>query len=168
MLIKKTFSKVVHPSFENRWVTVFKFQNYISEEQIRNRLNEFKINTLTQKIGIRSIIKANVPSNIRNPSLEMALAAMRSETHIIRFKTHPTGEYRDGAICMESCNNTAHILLHCPISNFIWALAADVIKILTGIKIRLDPKLIMLNFTDNPILCKADKKIIKYVNTIFL
>ena len=98
----------------------------------------------------------------------MALAAMRSETHIIRFKTHPTGEYRDGAICMESCNNTAHILLHCPISNFIWALAADVIKILTGIKIRLDPKLIMLNFTDNPILCKADKKIIKYVNTIFI
>ena len=32
----------------------------------------------------------------------------------------------------------------------------------------MDPKLIMLNFTDNPILCKADKKVIKYVNTIFI
>ena len=39
----------------------------------------------------------------------------------------------------------------------IWALAADIIKILTGVKIKIDPKLKLLNFTDNPILCKADK-----------
>ena len=35
-------------------------------------------------------------------------------------------------------------------------------------KIKLDPKLKLLNFTDNPVLCKANKNIIKYVNTILV
>ena len=93
---------------------------------------------------------------------------MRSETHIVKFKTHPTGEYRECAICKEICNNTAHVLLHCPVSHFVWSLAADIVIILTGIKVKLDPKLIMLNFTDNLLLCKASKNVIKFVNTIFV
>ena len=120
LLVKKTFSREIHPSFEKRWITVFKYNDLISEENIRNRLNEFKINSVTQRMGIRSILNnTNVPSNIRNPSLEMALADMRSETHIIKFKSHSTGEFRNCAICMDPCNNTAHILLHCPISLYI-------------------------------------------------
>ena len=87
----------------------------------------------------------------------MALAAMRSDTHIIKFKTYPTGEYRNCAIWKDICNKTAHVLLHCPISQFVWSLAADVVNISTGIKIKLDPKLIMLNFTYNLLLCKTSK-----------
>ena len=98
----------------------------------------------------------------------MALAAMRSEIHIVKFKMHPTGQYRECAICKEICNNTEHVLLHCPASHFVWSLAADIVIILTGIKVKLDPKLIMLNFTDNLSLSKASKKIIKFVNTIFV
>merc|ERR1712112_95759 len=119
-------------------------------------MGEYKINTITQRIGIKSLLKNTyLPSNIRNPSLEMALAAMRSETHIIKFKSHPTGEFRNCAICMDPCNNNAHILLHCPISLYIWGIVADLIKILTGINIKIDPKLKLLNFTDNSVLCKA-------------
>ena len=78
MLVKKMFSKISHPSFENRWITVFKFENTRTEEQIRDRLKELKINTFSQKSGIRTLIKVNVLSNIKSPSLDMALAAMRS------------------------------------------------------------------------------------------
>ena len=136
-MIKRTFLKDTHPSFENRWLTVFKYRDLISKERIQNRLSEYRINTITQRIGIKSILKNTyLPSNIRNPAFEMALAAMRSETHIIKFKSHPTGEFRNCAICAESCNNTAHVLLHCPISLYVWEISADLIKIMTGIKLR--------------------------------
>ena len=86
MLVKRTFLREIHPSFENRWLTVFKYRDLISEENIRNKLNEYKINSVTQRIGIKSILNNTyLPSNIRNPALEMALAAMRSETHIIKW-----------------------------------------------------------------------------------
>ena len=32
----------------------------------------------------------------------------------------------------------------------------------------MDPKLIMLNFTENQLLCKASKNVIKFVNTMFV
>ena len=100
LMIKRTFLKDTHPSFENRWLTVFKYKDLISKERIQNRLSEYRINTITQRIGIKSILKNTyLPSNIRNPAFEMALAAMRSETHIIKFKSHPTGEYRSCTIC---------------------------------------------------------------------
>lgn len=167
-IIILTFNQT-HPSFENRWLTVFKYRDLISEESIRNRINEYKINTVTQRIGIKSILNNTyLPSNIRNPAFEMALAAMRSETHVIKFKSHPTGEFRNCAIGAESCNNTAHILLHCPISLYVWEIVVDLIKILTGIKIKPDPKLKLLNFTDNPMFCKAKKIIIKIVNILVI
>ena len=98
----------------------------------------------------------------------MALAAMRSETHIIKFKSHPTGEFRNCAICAELCNNTAHVLLHCPISLYIWEITGDLIKIMTGIKLRLDPKLKLLNFTENLMLFKANKGMNKFVNNLLV
>ena len=93
-MIKNNFLKEIHPSFENRWLTVFKYQDLVPKERIQNLLIDYKINTITQRIGIRSILRNTyLPSNIRNPAFEMALGAMRSETHIIKFKSHPTGEF---------------------------------------------------------------------------
>ena len=132
-------------------------------------MSEYKINTTTQRIGIKSILNNTyLPSNIRNPAFEMALAAMRSETHIIKFKSHPTGEFRNCAICAELCNNIAHVLLHCAISLYVWEISADLINIMTGIKLRQVPKLKLLNFTENPMFFKANKRIIKFVNNILV
>ena len=56
LMIKRTFLKDTHPSFENRWLTVFKYGDLISKERIQNKLSEYRINTITQRIGIKSIL----------------------------------------------------------------------------------------------------------------
>ena len=98
----------------------------------------------------------------------MAMAAMRSELHIIKFKSHPTGELRSCAICAEEVNNTAHVLLHCPISLYIWDITGDLLKIITGIKLRIDPKLKLLNFTEQLVHSKSNKLLNKFVNNILV
>ena len=164
LLIKRAFLKDTHPSFDNRWLTVFKYKNLYTDEKCNSLLKEYKIDALTQRCGLKTIIKNTyLPANIKNPAFEMALGAMRSETHIVKFKSHPTGEFRKCAICAELCNNTAHILLYCPIASFIWDITIDLVHIITGIKLKVDNRLKLINFTEQLRLTKANKLIINFI-----
>ena len=49
----------------------------------------------------------------------MTLGAMCSECHIVKFKSHPTGVYRNCLLCGDKVNNTIHVLYHCPFAKVI-------------------------------------------------
>ena len=51
------------------------------------------------------------------------MAAMRTEVHIAKHKSHPHGKIRKCLKCDEEVNNTEHSLFHCPVVKFIWDLA---------------------------------------------
>ena len=55
---------------------------------------------------------------------------MRTETHIVKFKSHPTGKIRGFLRCNEEANNTEHVLYHCPLANFIWDIVRDLMRIM--------------------------------------
>ena len=61
-MIRKIFLKEIHLSFENRWLTVFKYQNLIPKERIQNLLSEYNINTITHKITIQQYITNLTPT----------------------------------------------------------------------------------------------------------
>ena len=69
---------------------VFKFENTKSAYCIRRELNYYKINSENQRSGIRALHKSNVSSHIRNPSYKIAMVVMRTEVHIVKFKSHST------------------------------------------------------------------------------
>ena len=57
-----------------------------------------KINSENKRSGIRALVKTNVPAHIKNPSYEIALVAMKTETHIGKLMLHPTGEFKNCSI----------------------------------------------------------------------
>ena len=85
----------IHIIFDNRWITIFKFNVNNDKTEIDKILTFNKVNSDNERTGIRDILKTNVPENIRNPSFEITLLAMRTQDNIVRFKSHSTGEYRN-------------------------------------------------------------------------
>ena len=59
---------------------------------------------------------SNTLFNIKIPSYDIYIAAMRTELHIVKFKTHPRGKVREFLKCSEHVNNTEHVLFHCPLA----------------------------------------------------
>ena len=43
--IKRQFMRIKHPSFEKRWITVFKWQDRVNESKVRNDIAGLGINT---------------------------------------------------------------------------------------------------------------------------
>ena len=53
------------------------------------------------------------------------MAAIRTEIHTVKFKSHPTGTVRYCLKCDDKINNTLHMFFHCPVATFMWDLARD-------------------------------------------
>ena len=90
-------------------------------------------------------IKLNF-SNIRKPSLETCLAAIRTEVHITKLKSHPAGKVRNCLKCDDEINNTKYSLFHCLIVQFIWDLIGDLMRIMIGSSINIEVRVVLLKF----------------------
>ena len=74
------------------------------------------------------------------------MAAMRTEIHIVKFKSHPTGKIRGCLRCNEEVNNTEHVTYYCPFARFIWNIVRYLMRITVGNKKRIDEKATMINY----------------------
>ena len=93
----------------------------MSESKVRSNIDGLDINTESQRTRLRQCLKANTPSNIRKLSLEICIAAMRTEIHIVKFKSHPTGKIRGCLRCNDEVNkNIIDVLAPHNIHNHIW------------------------------------------------
>ena len=108
--IRRWFLKIKHPSFANRWFTLFKWEDRVDDSKVKSEMDRIGINSDTQRARLRQCLKTNTPSNIRKPSLETCLAAMRTEVHIAKLKSHPTGKVRNCLKCDDELSNTEHSL----------------------------------------------------------
>ena len=73
------------------------------------------------------------------------MAAMRTESHIVKFKSHPTGKIRGCLGCNGEANNTEHVLYHCPLARFIWDIVRDLMRIMIGTYKSIDVRATMIN-----------------------
>ena len=124
---------------------MFKWQDKVSDIKVRSDIEKLGINSESHRACLRQCLVTNTLSNIRKPTLEICLAAMRIETHIVKSKSHPTGMIRGCFRCNEKVNNTEHVLYHCPIARFIWDIVRDLMRIMIGTKIRIDVKGALIN-----------------------
>ena len=77
------------------------------------------------------------------------MTAMRTETHILKFNTNPTDKLRKCFKCNDESNNAIRVTYHCPTACHLSKLAIYVIKIVTGVKLRLDENITLLNVSKN-------------------
>ena len=80
-----------HPSFENQWISVFKWGDNPNISRIKDEINSLKINSDTQRVGLRQCLGNGILLDIRQPSYESSMGAFRTEIHIVKFKSHHTG-----------------------------------------------------------------------------
>ena len=132
-VIRRQFLSFHHPSFENQWILVFKWGNNPNISKIKDEINSLKINSDKQRAGLRQCIGNGMPLDIIKPSYESFMAVLRTEIHIVRFKSYPTGAIRHCLKCDDEINNTLHNFYHCPVATFMWDIARDTIKILLGV-----------------------------------
>ena len=76
---------IKHPSFENRWITVFKWEDRATDLKIRNDIACLRISSESQGARTRMNLGTNTPSNIRKPLNELGPEAMRTEVQILKF-----------------------------------------------------------------------------------
>ena len=86
--------KINHPIFDNHWISVFKKGEEVNVNKIRGEISNLGINSDTQRAGIRQCLGNGIPSDIRKPSFESWMAAIKIEIHILKFKSNPTGMIR--------------------------------------------------------------------------
>ena len=54
--IRRQFLKLKHPSFDNRWFTVLKWDDRMDENKIKSELEKNGINSNTQRAGLREYL----------------------------------------------------------------------------------------------------------------
>ena len=128
--IRRQLLKIKHPGFENRQFTVFRWQNRVDDNKVKSQTLRIGINSDTQRAGLRQCLSISIPSNIKTPSYESCMAAMRTVVYIVKFKSHPTGKIRNCLKFNEEENNSVHVLYYCPIAIFVWNIIRDGIKIM--------------------------------------
>ena len=120
LVMRRQFFITNHISFDNRWILVLKqggkIRNY---NRIREEFNKLGINSETQRAGLRNCIGSKTPSEIKKPSYELCMAAVRTDIHIVKFKSHLTGVIRNCLKCDDEINNTIHTFFHCQVATFI-------------------------------------------------
>ena len=92
--IRRQFLKSKQSSFDSKWNVFFKLKDRVNDNQVKD-MERMEINSESQRAGLRQCLKTNTPSHIRKPSLGNALEAMKTEIHIAKIKSHPTGKVRN-------------------------------------------------------------------------
>ena len=72
----------------------------MTDNKVKGDIDRLGINTESQRTQLRQCMRANTPSYMRKPSLEICMAAMRTETHIVKFRSHPIVKIR---VCLKQC-----------------------------------------------------------------
>ena len=68
--LRKNYIYSTHPKLEKIWITVFKYSDKSDADKITKLLTLNDINSEHKRMGARSILKSNVPTNIRILSFE--------------------------------------------------------------------------------------------------
>ena len=108
LAIRRQFLKIKHPSFDSRWITVFKFEDRVNDFEVKRDVERLGILSESQRAGLRQCLKINTPSYIRKLSLETCLAAIRTEVYIAKLKSHQTGNVRNCLKCDDEVKNPEH------------------------------------------------------------
>ena len=87
--------------------------------KIRDELDKLGINSETQRVGLRNCKESKIPSRIRKLLYELCMAAVKTEMHLVKFKSNPTREIRNCLKCDDEINNTIHTFFYCPIATFM-------------------------------------------------
>ena len=56
---------------------MFKWQDKVGDSKVNSDIEKLVINSESQRAGLMKCLKTNTPSNIRKPSFETCLLAMR-------------------------------------------------------------------------------------------
>ncbi len=108
-------------------------------------MNTFKINTKNMMRGLSILESLPIPYDLKKPTQELILAAIRAEEHLIKLPTHPNNRiYRACVHCRNETNNALHIFTECPIAYYSWKLYEAVIYITTTKSITVKPELVLM------------------------
>ena len=160
--------RLVHPCFEIKWITVFQFKDSKSIDLIKRELYENKIISETQRGGNRAFLNADIPANIKNASYEITLGVIGTGVHIVKFQSHPTGEFRNCCHCDEIFDNTLYLVFSCPLSQCLWDLVREIVMILTKIRLNIKMKVAFINFDCNIEMNFASKNGRNFINTLLI
>ena len=136
--IRRFKKKKKHPNLSTRIQTIFQYDGSYNKNRLQQILVDENINNKSILARLRNIGKCNIPIALKKPTHEMTLGAMRSECHIVKFKSHPTGVYRNCLRCGDEMNNTIHVLYHCPFAKVILNYFTIMIRIVTGIDFKIN------------------------------
>ena len=119
---RRYFMMHKHPNVLSRMCTVFQYDKTYSDTRISQILDDENINNDTMLAGIRNLGNCNLPISLKKPSHEIILSSRRTECHIVKFKTHPTGIYRECIYCVISlpfCQSHSQLFYYFN-QNFHW------------------------------------------------
>ena len=122
-----------HPNLSSRIPTMFQYNGIFSENRISQILADENINNDTILAGIRNLGSCNLLISLKKPTHEIILGSMRTECHIVIFKTHLSGIYRECLHCGDEVNNTILVLYHSPFAKVILNYFITLIRIYIGI-----------------------------------
>lgn len=112
--IKRQFLDINYPNFENRCFTVFKWEDRVNGNKDNDWIERIGIISDTQRARVTQCLSNHMPSDIKKPSYESCMTAMRTEVHIVKYKSHPTGKIRNCLKFDEEVNDSVHVLYRCP------------------------------------------------------
>ncbi len=83
-------------------------------------MNTFKITTKNMTKGLSILESLPIPYDLKKPTQELILAAIRAEEHLVKLPTHTNdGKYRACVHCRNDTNNALHIFTECPVAYYI-------------------------------------------------